>query len=186
MRDTIEMLAKRGLGPAEMTEALLEAGWPRTRAERAVSAWAWTKHGPVPKPDRRAKSIVVGITALALLTFVSLNAVVLAFEMTDHLVHDPSLANEHWAWRSAMSWPAANLLVLCPLLALFLRRFSPVPGWSRVAATLLVGAVLTGDAITVLHGLLSGGAGLGFIIKAVIVAVVAALAGYAVRPDHEA
>lgn len=186
MRDVFEMLTRRGLGPGEIVEALTEAGWARSRAERAVSAWAWTKHGPVPRPNHRARSVVIGITALTLLSLISCNAVILAFEMADHLIPDPSYANQHWSWRSGMSWPTANLLVLCPLLVVFLRRFSSLPGWSRIAAGLVVGGVLTGDAVCVLHGLLSGGVGLRFIMKAVIVAAVAALAAYAVRPDDAA
>ena len=185
MRDVIEMMAQRGLGRGEIAETLTEAGWTAAEVERELGLWVWTRHGPVPKPDRRARDIVMGLSGLTLLTFVSLNAVALAFEMVDHLVADPSLPEAYSYWRSGMYWPAANLLVLSPLLAIFLRRFGQIPGWSRVAAGMFVGVVLTCDAITVLHGLLSGDAGLRFILKAVIVAVVASLAAYAVRADRE-
>lgn len=55
MRDVIEMMAQRGLGRGEMAEALTEAGWTAAQAERELGSWAWTRHGPVPKPDRRAR-----------------------------------------------------------------------------------------------------------------------------------
>lgn len=179
MRDTIERMMRDGVGDAEIRTALLSAGWSERRVADAMSEWVRTPHGPVPKPHRWGRNFVKGAALLVLLTAVSWHAVSLCFLLIEHFLPSPSHVDAGPHWRFAFSWSVANLVILCPVLYGVKRRFRPFPDWTRNFGSLLVFAVLTGDAIAALHALLSGSGDAAFFAKCAVVVLVSLLARYA-------
>lgn len=186
MRDAISSMMKQGASDEDIRNALLLAGWSERDVRAEMSAWVRTPYGPVPRPDHRVRNIIKGLALLILLGTIACNLVAILFRLVEILLPDPAMLTYGPHWRYGLTWPAANLFVLCPLLYVLKRRLSPFPVWTATVSAFLVYAVLIGDAITALHGFLSGNGDAAFFLKCLVVSVVALLARRAVTRGQDA
>lgn len=185
-----EALARRIPRP-EIEAALAAAGWPRAEVERALDAYAEVDFPlPVPRPQpylsaRETFLYLLLFTALYLAAF-HLGALV--FGLIDHLVPDPARPP---ASESALRWNVAFLLVAFPLyLALTVRqerelarepvrRASKVRKWLTYLTLFVAAGFLVGDVVALVYHFLEGELTLRFVLKVLVVAVLAGTAfGY--------
>jgi hypothetical protein len=181
----------RGLPRAQVEAALASAGWPADRVRRALAAYAEIDFPvPVPRPRpylsaREAFLYLLLFTALYVSAF---NLGALAFAFLDRWLPDPAWNRSPDLFREAVRWSTANLIVAFPLyLALTIsreralakdpaKRASRVRKWLTYLTLFIGAAVLLGDVIALVHGVLRGDPTLRFILKCVVVAVIAGTA----------
>jgi hypothetical protein len=187
----IEHARDRGLDHATIRMLLLSAGWKEKDVLEALARTSLDLPIP-PPPDRGGAREAF----FHLLTFASLYATVIAtvilyFHYIDRLFPDPALAKAHRGERwelTAIRWSLAFVIVAFPvflwLSRLLLRemRAHPERSWSAVRRwltylTLFVAAIaLGGDVIALVFRLLEGELTVRFLLKVVVVLVIAGLA----------
>lgn len=180
MRDIIQDMMKRGVPERDIRASLVQAGWSDKDVNAEISSWVMTPQGPVPKPDHKVKNALHGVSFILILTFIAMNLVALLFLLTEVFLPDPASLYTGPHWRFGLAWPTANLFVLCPLFLCLRRKLMPVPGWAMSLSSFVIYAVLIGDAVTAMHGLLSGNGDAAFFIKCTIVGLVSLLVRRAV------
>jgi hypothetical protein len=181
----------RGAPRPQIEDALARAGWRPEQVRRALGLYAELEFPvPVPRPKpylsaREAFLYLLLFTALYVSAF-SLGA--MAFAWLDRWLPDPTWRRSPELFRDAMRWTTANLLVAYPVyLALTIsreralardpnKRSSRVRKWLTYLTLYVAAAVLIGDVIALVQGLLRGDPTLRFLLKC---AVVAAIAGTA-------
>ena len=187
VRDALERKIPRD----QIEKALVDAGWQTDQVKRGLATYAEVDFPlPVPRPRaylsaREAFLYLLLFTALYISAF---NLGSLAFTFLDHWLPDPGRQTTDSMFRDSIRWAVASLIVAFPLyLALTVSReravrLDPTKRASRVRKwltylTLFVGAaVLIGDVIALLNGVLKGDPTLRFLLKCVVVAAIAGTA----------
>jgi hypothetical protein len=184
----------RGVPRAQVEQALTAAGWRAEQVRRALGAYADVAFPvPVPRPRpylsaRDAFLYLVLFTALYISAF---NLGALLFHFIERAWPDPAMRDVDTGFRRAIRWALANLVVAFPLFVVLsvsmqraidrdpTKRASRIRKWLTYL-TLFVGAgVLIGDLIALVNGLLSGELKTRFVLKVLVVAVIAGTAfGY--------
>lgn len=176
----------RGGERAAIAAAARDAGWTATETEAALAAWVDAPGlPPVPRPRAVVSARDAfrhGLTFFALLLVAS-HLGLLAFALIDHFVPDPLDPFE--GGDGPIRWSIAVLLVAWPVWAVTSlnlardaerdpgQRRSAVGRWLTWGALFLAAATLVGDAIAIVAGFLGGDFTVRFLLKAVVVAVVA-------------
>lgn len=185
----------RGQSRAQIEGVLGQAGWQPEQVRRALSAFADVAFPvPVPRPRpylsaRDAFLYLVLFTALYISAF-SLGALLFQFierALPDRAVRYPNAD----ALNNGIRWAVANLIVAFPLfLALSVsmqrgidrdptKRGSRIRKWLTYLTLFLGAGMLIGDIIALVNGVLSGELTLPFLLKVIVVAVIAGTAfGY--------
>lgn len=182
--------------PRERIEAaLLEAGWPREKAARALRAFAEVDFPlPVPRPQpylsaREAFLYLLLFTALFLSAF-HLGAIL--FELIEKAFPDPAAAAGFSA--RALRWSVSYVVVSFPLY-LFLtvrqerelrrdpaKRASKVRKWLTYLTLFVAAGFLVGDLVALIFHFLEGELTVRFLLKVLVVAAIAGTAfGYYLR-----
>lgn len=181
---TREALAS-GHAPDDIGAALAEAGWSRGEIDDALAGWA-IRPGLPPVPRRARAALTAGLAVVEGLHLVALGMVaghLIALLFTLIAIWLPPVAPAP-AWLAAqLRWPMAALVVFLPLWLWSARRTRPAPGQRRPAISVWVGHVATflamlsllGDALAVIYRFLAGDATGVFLLRALVVAVVAGL-----------
>lgn len=181
---TREALAA-GHAPDEIAVTLTDAGWSAGEIGEALAAWD-IRPGMPPVPRRARTALTAGLALIEGLHLVALGMVaghLIALIFTLIAIWLPQVVPAP-AWLVAqLRWPMAALVVFLPLWLWSSRKARPEPGQRRPALSVWVGHVavfaamlsLLGDALAVIYRFLSGDATLVFLLKALVVAVVAGL-----------
>ena len=184
----------RGVPRAQVEQALSAAGWRPDQVRRALSAYAdvaFPVPVPRPRPYLSARDAFFYLLLFTALWISAWNLGALLFAFIDRAWPDPAMRDSGARFRDTIRWSTANLLVAFPLFAVLsvalqravrrdpTRRASRVRRWLTYL-TLFVGAgVLIGDVIALVHRLLSGELTTRFLLKVLVVAVIAGTAfGY--------
>jgi hypothetical protein len=188
----------RGQGRAEIAQILKDAGWPAEQVTLALGEYADVPFPiPVPRPRaslsaREAFLYLVLFTALYLSAF---NLGNILFELIDHAFPDAAAP----AYRRLMSveslrWSVSTLVVAFPVFLWTSNyigrgiatnpagRLSPVRRWCTYLTLFIAVACLIGDGTTLVYNLLSGDLTVRFLLKVLVVGVIAGSSfGYYLR-----
>lgn len=170
-----------------ISEALAAAGWSTSEIAQGLAAWDETNGTPpVPKP---MPYVSAKESFLYALTFVSLAMTVfhinwLGFDLIELMLPEETDYRDIY---SEIRWSLSTLFVFLPVFLYMnfsvlsdaskdpARRRSTVRKWFGYITLFIAAVVLAGDLIVTLNALLSGELTLRFILKAGLLAVVAAL-----------
>jgi len=183
---------EKGEDRAAITAALDAAGWPDQEIASALRAYAEVPFAvPVPRP--RA-SLSARETFLYLVLFTSLYISVwsfghILFELIDRTFPDPAQRPYSRAYSiDSIRWSVSSLIIAFPvflwtgsyvgkrLAANPALRLSPARRWCTYLTLFIAVAVLIGDATTVVDNMLGGELTVRFVLKAIVVAGIAASA----------
>ncbi len=167
---------------------LLDAGWGERDIIEALTAESLEMSVPVP-PDRGgAREAFLHLITFVALYVTSISLIVLFFTFINRLFPDPafgiiSQTNDNVGIRFAM----AAVIVTYPMLILLSKRllkeisdapekaFSAVRRWLTYLTLFLAALALIGDGITLLFNLLQGELSIRFLLKVIVVLVIAGL-----------
>ena len=179
-----------GRSREELAAALTSAGWAPRETDAALDAWLPGAAGlpPIPRPRpyvSAREALIYGLLFL-LLGCICWHVAMLGFKIIDSLI--PDIGDLYQSPASSMRWNVATLLPTVPLFLWLNRRVGTAtasdPGQRRslvrkwfAAITLLIAALtLLADLVAVIYALLNGDMTLRFLAKALLIAVIAALA----------
>jgi len=182
---------QRGIPRPEIERALHEAGWQPEQVEKALASYAGIPFPvPVPRPvphvpAGEAFRYLVLFTALGITAF---SVVGLYFTLIDYLFYDPAaLPVDPDTWVPGALWSVARIIIAFPvfLVASWLvsrslkrdpaERGSAIRRWFTYLAMFVAVAVIIGDFVTLVAYVLAGGTTARFLLKVLVVAVVAGL-----------
>jgi hypothetical protein len=188
-RDFIQDALSRGTPRPEIESLLLQAGWPRPKVRATLAEFADVDFAiPVPRPRIAvdARDAFVYLVLFGTLYITAINLGSLGFQVIDRIYPNPVLAPAAAGYKlMALRWSIASVVVAGPvfvfvsmLVARFIRRDpakrgSTVRRWLTYLTLTLASAVLIGDVIALVFGLLSEGLVAAFILKVVIVGGIA-------------
>ncbi|CAA0082618.1 Uncharacterised protein [Mycolicibacterium vanbaalenii] len=182
---------QRGIPRPEIEQALRDAGWQPEQVKKALAGFAEVPFPvPVPRPVLQVSAgeafrYLLLFTALGITAF---SVVGLFFTLIDYLFYDPAavpLGPDMWV--PGVLWAVARVIIAFPvflvaswLVARSLRRDpaergSAIRRWFTYLAMFVAVAVIIGDFVTLVAYVLGGGTTARFLLKVLVVAVVAGL-----------
>jgi len=174
-----------GAAPEAIAAALHDAGWSEGEIGDALESWA-VRPGLPPVPRRSRTALTAGLALVEGLHLVALGMVaghLIALAFTLIAIWLPQVSPApHWL-AAQLRWPIAALVVFLPLWLWSARKARPAPGQRRPALSVWIGHLavfcamlaILGDALAVIYRFLAGDATAVFLLKALVVAVVAGL-----------
>lgn len=178
---------ERGMGRPEIARALEAGGWSTREARAALDAFADLPL-PVAVPRKRISSsprdAFLHLLAMAMLYTAAIGTGVILFRFVERLLPTPGDASAFGRGDSLRS-AAAALLVALPILAAVHRtiardtranpssRISPIYRVLAYLSLLVTTLVMAGDLICILVGFLSGDLTLRFVLKGLVILLVA-------------
>lgn len=185
-----EALAKK-IDRASIRDVLVRAGWNAQEADKVLSAFAEVDFPipvPRPKPYLQAREAFLYLISFITLYITAFSFGALVFGFIDKFFPDPlSYANVIWS----LSTPLASIIIAFPVY-LFVtwrlslaavknpeRRESKVRKWLTYLTLVVAAAVIIGDLIAIVAGLLGGDITIRFLLKALtIIAITGSIFGY--------
>lgn len=185
----------RGASKDAIEVALASAGWAPEQARDALDTYADVDF-PVPVPRPRAhlspREAFLYLVLFAALYLSAYHLGSLLFDLVNRFFPDP--ADPAYLVRNlahSMRWSVASLVIAFPVFLLVARqlggelarspvkRLSAVRRWLTYLTLFLAATVLVGDLITLVYNLLGGELSMRFVLKVLVVAVIAgAIFGY--------
>lgn len=179
----------RGIARPEIEQALVAGGWPVEQARGALGAYA--EHPfPVPVPRPRsylsARDAFLYLSLFAALYISAYHLGSLAFDLLTRALPDPADSEYRTAGLlSSIRFSAASIIIAFPVF-LFLshlvgkeqrrhpaRRLSTVRRWLTYLTMFVAASVMIADLIALMNALLAGEMTLRFVLKVLVVAVIA-------------
>lgn len=188
-----------GQSRSAMTEALVAAGWRPGEIESAMNQFADVSFPiavPRPQPYLSAREAFLYLFFFILLGIVSYSLGSLFYGLIDVAFRDPLEASEYRIVRNQSQIRSAisGLVVGLPIflyLAHILRKArrtkpelqrSRIRKWLTYLSLVVAGCTLVGDATSLIYNLLSGELTITFLLKSLVVAVIAgAIFAYFIR-----
>jgi type III secretory pathway component EscS len=193
LRRFVERALAAGVSREDATRALEDAGWSRAQIRDALDDWADVSFAvpvPRPRPQLSARDAFVYLLIFGALFLAVGHLGALLFAFVDLALTDP-LERFQGFLRGRIRWSVSMLAVAWPVFLVLsmrtaravdrepVRRNSAVRRWLTFLTPTVTAFVLVGDLVGLLNALLSGGLTLRFVLKALIVGVLAgAVLGY--------
>lgn len=190
VREALAGGATRG----EIEAVLADAGWPPEQVGSALDAYADIRFAvpvPRPRPYLSAREAFLYLLLFATLYLTAWHLGSLLFDLIDHAFPDPADPGYLGDPGASMRWSVATLLIAFPVFAFVARhlardlarhpakRLSAVRRWLTYLTLFLAAGVLIGDMVVLVNNLLGGGTSARFLLKVLVVAVIAgAVFGY--------
>ncbi|HVS13669.1 MAG TPA: DUF5671 domain-containing protein [Thermoanaerobaculia bacterium] len=192
MKDALERFVAEGLarghGKSVLREKLAAAGWPADEVEEALAVYAdldFDVPVPRPKPYVSARDAFQYLVAFTLLYVAAWSLGRISFDVINRWF--PIGTEQVWqiATASSTRWAAAALIVSFPLFLWFSRRIrvatrrdpvqrtSKVRQWLTYLTMFVAACVAVGDVVAVLYRLLEGDPTARFLLKTLVVALIA-------------
>ena len=200
----VEAALLAGVNKAEVEQALVEAGWSKEQIAEGLRSFAdvdFVVPVPTPKPQLLARDAFLYLVMFGTLYVSGFHLGALLFQFIN-LAFPDRLGQEEMATLDFMRVATAALIVAYPMFisvsyytnrGLVLdpaRRTSAVRRWLTYLTLFIAACVITGDFVTVVYTLLSGGLSIRFLLKTLVVGLIAgAIFGYylwAIRTDDKA
>jgi hypothetical protein len=186
-----EALAK-GAGKAEVEAALAQAGWAPEQTRPVLDAYAdvpFVVPVPRPRPYLSAREAFLYLLLFTALYWSAWHLGSLLFDLINHAFPDAVDPGYTAHWRSrSMRFSAASIIIAFPVFAFVARllakelarspikRLSAVRRWLTYLTLFIAAGFLIGDLIALVYRLLGGELGVRFVLKALVVAVIAGTA----------
>jgi hypothetical protein len=172
-----------------IASTLTGAGWSQAQVQRALNAWADVPF-PVPVPRPRA-SLSAREAFFYLLMFAALYMAAwhvcdLLFTILNRTFPDAADAMRSYQYTNrSIRWSTASIIIALPVFLWMARivaravsrdplaRLSPVRRWLTYLTLFLAAVTLIGDMITLVNNVLAGDLTVRFLLKVLVVALVA-------------
>lgn len=179
----------RGMSRDATAAALASAGWPAEQVRDALSAYAegdFPVPVPKPRPYLSAREAFLYLVLFATLYLTAWHLGSLLFDLVNRAFPDPADPAYMWsAGARSMRWSVASLVIAFPVFVFVARhlshelrrnpvkRLSAVRRWLTYLTLFLAATVLIGDLITLVYNLLGGELSVRFLLKVLVVGVIA-------------
>lgn len=179
----------RGESRASVAAALQAAGWPEAQVQSALGAWADVPY-PVPVPRPRAvlsaRDAFLYLVLFATLYVSAYHLGSLLFDLIELRWTDAAEPGYRWRDPSdGMRFSVASVLIAFPVFLFMARllsnelarnpakRLSAVRRWLTYLTLFIAAGILVGDMITLVYNVLGGELTARFVLKVLVVAVIA-------------
>lgn len=196
LRVFIQDALSNGASKKEIETALLEAGWSNEQILDGLGSFAdvdFVLPVPTPKPPLLARDAFLYLVMFGTLYLSAFHVGSLLFQFVD-LIFPNRLGVDESEISDTIISSIAALVVAFPLfiwVSYYLhrdislqpvRRNSPVRNWLTYITLFIAGSIITGDVISLVYTLLSGGVTVHFLLKTSVVGGIAgAIFGYYLR-----
>lgn len=177
----------QGIPRAEVEVALTGAGWPPEQVADALRSFADVEFPvpvPTPRPYLSAREAFLYLVLFMSLYTVAYHLASLSFDIIDRRLPDAAEPAMHY-WRDSMRFSVAALVVAFPVfvgLSLTIgrgmrrdptKRASRVRKWLTYLTLFVAAVTLMCDVITLVYKVLGGEATTRFVLKVIVVGVIA-------------
>ena len=182
-----EALAQ-GASRDAIENALTAAGWPAAQTRSALSGYAdvdFPVPVPKPRPYLSAREAFLYLVLFATLYVTAYHLGSLLFDLVNRAFPDPAATDHGRLVTQSMRWSTASLITAFPVFVYVARhlgrelarnpakRLSAVRRWLTYLTLFLAAAFLVGDMITLVYNALGGELATRFVLKVVVVAMIA-------------
>ncbi|AMJ55701.1 MULTISPECIES: DUF5671 domain-containing protein [Stenotrophomonas] len=179
----------RGHSRQQVSSALLAAGWSEQQISGVLDGWAEVDFPlPVPRPraSLSAREAFAYLVLFSTLYFFAWNLGSLLFQLIQYALPDP--ADPDWQLlrlSGGIRWAISALVIAFPVFVFAahrvsrdvdkhpIKRLSPVRRWLTYLTLFVAATVLIGDLTALVYNLLSGELSLRFVLKVLVVGVIA-------------
>ena len=179
----------RGHSRQQVSSALLAAGWSEQQISGVLDGWAEVDFPlPVPRPraSLSAREAFAYLVLFSTLYFFAWNLGSLLFQLIQYALPDP--ADPDWQLMrlsGGIRWAISALVIAFPVFVFAahrvsrdvdkhpIKRLSPVRRWLTYLTLFVAATVLIGDLTALVYNLLSGDLSLRFLLKVLVVGVIA-------------
>ena len=179
----------RGHSRQQVSGALLAAGWSEQQISGVLDGWAEVDFPlPVPRPraSLSAREAFAYLVLFSTLYFFAWNLGSLLFQLIQYALPDP--ADPDWQLMrlsGGIRWAISALVIAFPVFVFAahrvsrdvdkhpIKRLSPVRRWLTYLTLFVAATVLIGDLTALVYNLLSGDLSLRFLLKVLVVGVIA-------------
>jgi hypothetical protein len=179
----------RGHSRQQVSSALLAAGWNEQQISGVLDGWADVDFPlPVPRPraSLSAREAFAYLVLFSTLYFFAWNLGSLLFQLIQYALPDP--ADPDWQLMrlsGGIRWAISALVIAFPVFVFAahrvsrdvdrhpIKRLSPVRRWLTYLTLFVAATVLIGDLTALVYNLLSGDLSLRFLLKVLVVGVIA-------------
>ena len=182
---------EKGQTRSAIASVLDRAGWPKEEVANALGAYADVPFPiavPLPRASLSAREMFLYLVLFTSLYISVWNFGSLVFEFIDRAIPDITQRGSDVYSTQSIRWSVSALIVAFPVFLWTSRyigrrlamnpagRLSPARRWCTYITLFIAIAVLVGDATTLIYNLLGGELTARFILKAMVVAGIAASA----------
>ena len=182
---------EKGQTRSAIASVLDRAGWPKEEVANALGAYADVPFPiavPLPRASLSAREMFLYLVLFTSLYISVWNFGSLVFEFIDRAIPDITQRGSDVYSTQSIRWSVSALIVAFPVFLWTSRyigrrlamnpagRLSPARRWCTYITLFIAVAVLVGDATTLIYNLLGGELTARFILKALVVAGIAASA----------
>ena len=179
----------QGASKDEIAGVLADAAWPAEQVRSALDAYAdvpFRVPVPRPRPYLSAREAFLYLVLFASLYVAAWNLGRLLFDLINHAFPDP--ADPQYAVQrlgSSIRWATASVIIAFPVFLFVARhlarelarnpvkRLSAVRRWLTYLTLFIAAVALVGDLIALVYRLLGGELSLRFVLKVLVVGVIA-------------
>lgn len=189
LTDFVKAALARGVPRTDIETALHGAGWTVEQTRSALAGFAEADFPipvPRPRPSLDARDAFVYLVLFSTLYMSGYHLGNLLFDIINTAFPDPAERTELLAYRrDSMRWSMSWLVVAAPVF-LYLSRFiardiaadpnkrhSKVRRWLTYITLFLASGIIIGDVVTLVYNLLGGEITIRFLLKVLVVAVIA-------------
>jgi len=179
----------KGMDFTTIRSLLLSVGWKEKDVVRAMSDESLDLAVPVPPDVGGARDAFLHLLSFVTFHTAAISVVLLLFSLVDRALPDVALdqGGQTRQWNSTLRWLIAQIVIGCPLFLLLWRHLlgeirqrpekaaSPVLRWLTYLTLFVAAATLMGTAVTLLYYFLEGELTARFILKVLILTVIAGL-----------
>jgi hypothetical protein len=174
-----------GKSKEEIGKALTEAGWASVQVRNALGSFAdgsFPIPVPRPRPSLNAREAFLYLVMFSALYFGMWNLGRLLFYFVDRAFPDPTV---RFTFYDDHTWPTAAIIIAFPIFLFMaqyvgkqtrnnpVRRLSSVRRWLTYLTLFISVITLIGDITELVSSLLGGGLTIRFVLKVLVVAVLA-------------
>jgi hypothetical protein len=171
----------------DIGKVLERAGWPDAQIQNALGAFAdepFPVAVPMPRPSLSARDAFLYLVMFCTLYYGAWNLVALIFSFINQAFPDPAVTDYYGSWDDRR-WATSAVIITFPVFFLMtyyinkeiahnpFKRLSPVRRWLTYLTIFIATVTLLGDLTTLIYYLLGGGLTTRFVLKVLVVAVVA-------------
>lgn len=199
MERFVRQALAKGASREAIEAALTAAGWPPAQTRNALDGYADVEFPvpvPKPRPYLSAREAFLYLVLFATLYVTAYHLGSLLFDLINRAFPDPA-AGDFGRQVESIRWSTASVIIAFPVFVYVARhlgkelarspvkRLSVVRRWLTYLTLFLAAGFLLGDMITLVYNALGGELAVRFLLKVLVVAVIAGtIFGYYLQQMH--